>query len=173
MKCKPWISQRTLDLIERRSLARLDGDSASDKLLCKEIKASARKDRSNWLQGLADAGDWAALKRLRKGRQVQQTLLKNPVGDTVGTDARACTLADYLEQVQWRVRPASLATAPLPGIPSPIEVSTDAFTHVELRRAIKTLSSGNSIKDGDLPIEMYTHYFVATESYVVVSEVSL
>ena len=49
-------------------------------------------------------------------------------------------------------------------IHSPLEVSTDPVTHLELRRAIQTLASGKAIKVGDLPIEFYKAF--AAESGV-------
>ena len=42
---KPWISAPTLELINQRRQARTDGQWESEKVLSREVKRSARKDR--------------------------------------------------------------------------------------------------------------------------------
>eukprot|EP00959_Pyramimonas_sp_CCMP1952_P423571 8872786-Pyramimonas_sp.AAC.1 len=46
---RPWISQRTLDLIEKRNTCRTTGRSIEEQALNKEIRQAARQDRSNWI----------------------------------------------------------------------------------------------------------------------------
>ena len=38
----------------------------------KEVKKSAKKDRSNWLEDLASSGDWKSIKSSAGGRIVKQ-----------------------------------------------------------------------------------------------------
>ena len=57
VKKKPWISERTLDLIQRRSRLRSQGLVESEKQLTKEIQRSASSDRRTWLCELACSGD--------------------------------------------------------------------------------------------------------------------
>ena len=63
-KKRPWISEATLELLKQRSAARLHGDYDIERLLTKDIKRSARRDRSNWLKDLAGSGDWQSLRLL-------------------------------------------------------------------------------------------------------------
>ena len=155
VKSKPWISQATLDLIELQDDARRDGLFEEEKQRKKDIKRSVKRDRADWLRQLASKGDWKSLQQLRKGRRVQQTRLHRDDGNPVSTEERANTFADYLEQVQWRVRPVNV----LPDIPRQARPSLPIletnFTHSELRKAINNMASGKSVCEGDVPIEVY------------------
>ena len=64
---KPWISDRTMDLIQRRRKARSQAAFEVEMQLNKEVKLSARKDKRNWLSELAGSGKWAKLRQLTKG----------------------------------------------------------------------------------------------------------
>ena len=101
---KPWIQEGTLDIVHRRLEARAAGDHELEKLLHKQAKTSARKDRSKWLEDLAGTGDWTALRRLKRVRKAVQTRLRDESGETVFTDQRAEVFARHLQNVQWRVR---------------------------------------------------------------------
>lgn len=107
-KTKPWISEATLGLIQRRLDARASADWPLEKQLRKETQKSVRKDRSNWLTDLAGRGDWQSLRKLRQKGRASQTRLQNLQGETVSTELRAETLADHLEHLQWRVRAVTL-----------------------------------------------------------------
>ena len=152
---KPWISDRTLTLIQRRRQARFMEDWDLEKQLRKDTKRSARQDRATWLTELAGKGDWHSLKQLRGQQRNKQTRLVDRSGNIVSTDRRAETLAEYLEQVQWQVRPVTV----LPDLPGPLfpmlAIQEDPFTHTELRRSIFQLSSGKAVRTGDPPIECF------------------
>ena len=105
---RPWISQRTLGLIEERSIARRQGDRNKESSLAQSIRKSVKTDRSDWLNDLVASGDWASIRKLKKGPSPAQGRLKNAEGVTVDSDLRADTLADHLQNVQWRVRPAAV-----------------------------------------------------------------
>ena len=63
---KPWISQRTLDLIDARNNLRIEGRHIEEAELSKEICKPARHDKRNYLDILAGSGSWDQLKMLRR-----------------------------------------------------------------------------------------------------------
>ena len=103
---KPWISSRTLHLLEERDKARTSRNLHLEKMLHGQVKHSVKMDRSQWLDDLLKTGDWNEIRRLRKGHRPQSGRLKNADGNVVESDQRAETLANYFESVQW----APLAT---------------------------------------------------------------
>jgi len=154
-KRKPWISQDTLELICQRNDARKAVDRENEQILRKMIQKSARKDRAAWLNNLAGKGDWQSLKKLRKSKQVSQTRLLDAQGQVVSTEFRAETLAEYLEKVQWCVRPIALQPDPPPPFNENVQVSEELFSHKELRKSIFSLKSGKSVRENDAPIECF------------------
>ena len=158
---KPWISSRTLDLLNQRREARVNGNWNVEKQLQKEVKKSAKKDRSNWLEDLASSGDWKSIKKLRRGRIVKQGRLKNTDGEFVSSELRAETLAEHLEKVQWRIRPTTLIPEQRPNLGDVFHVSRSDFNHTELRKAISKMASGKATKTDDIPVEVFK--FLAME----------
>ena len=53
----PWISDRTMDLIQLRTEARKQGSVDGEKSLNDKVKQSVKADRSLWLEGLLATGD--------------------------------------------------------------------------------------------------------------------
>ena len=51
---KPWISQRTLDIITQRAAARCSGDHVEERRLHKEVRVAARRDRTAWVDALLE-----------------------------------------------------------------------------------------------------------------------
>ena len=101
---KPWISSRTLHLLEERDKARTSRNRHLEKMLHGQVKQSVKMDRSQWLDDLLRTGDWNEIRRLRKGHRPQSGRLKNADGNVVESDQRAETLANYFESVQWAPR---------------------------------------------------------------------
>jgi len=152
----PWITEATLSLIQQRRAARYGANWDVERTLRREVKKSARRDRAKWIEQLASKGDWNSLKKIRKKRHAaQQTRLQDLEGHVVSTEARATTLADHLETIQWKVRPATLVPDIKPEIHPPLPVELDDFSCKELRRAIHKLSSGKSVRKDDVPIEIF------------------
>ena len=117
-----------------------------------------KKTDPNGYEDLASRGDWNSIKLLRKGRSARQGRLRNIHGELVSSELRAHTLAEHLEQVQWRVRPTTL----IPGVRASLgeqlhvnNVNPSSFTHAELRFAIKKMASGKATKDDDIPVEIF------------------
>ena len=77
---KPWISSETLELIERRRVARLSGNVEDEKQACQDVKKSARSDRKVWLDNLAASGSWRAARVLREKTSRQQGKLSDADG---------------------------------------------------------------------------------------------
>ena len=152
---KPWISCTTLELVGLKRQARSDGDWPLEKSLKTQIQKAAKRDRADWSQELAAKGDWAALRRLRKGRKPQQGRLYNTDNVPVSSEQRAETFSQHLASVQWRVRPVTLIPDCLPAISTNVELCEEPFSHEELRKAIARMSSGKATKIDDVPIEAF------------------
>ena len=102
---RPWISSKTLRLIDRRNELRMSGNHVEEGVLQKEIRSSVRVDRRAWLDELASAGAWTQVKMLRRGLQNMKGRLRNLEGATVTNDEKPEMFVEYFEEVQWRVRP--------------------------------------------------------------------
>ena len=82
---KPWISSRTLHILEERDRARTSRNPHLE-LLHGQVKQSVKMDRSQWLDDLLKTGDWNEIRRLHKGHRTQSGRLKNVDGKIVESD---------------------------------------------------------------------------------------
>ena len=142
-------------MIEERDASRHSGDIVTELRLRKDVKRSAKRDRARWLEDIAASGDWNALRKLKKPCRVSQSRLRDASGIPVSTDMRADTFAQYLETVQWYVRPVQLIPGVEPQIHATPDVGDAPFTHAELRKAIRGLKSGKATQENDIPIEFF------------------
>ena len=154
-KIKPCISFCTFSLIDDKNGARNWGGVNLERALKREVKRSARRDKAVWLLNLVATGDWQAVRKLRKPKPPQQTRLLNTQGTTVGSEERANTFADHLENSQWYVRPATLIPATLPELFPEWAIEEGFFTHKELRQSIFNLARGKSFRKGHAPMEAF------------------
>ena len=92
-------------MIDSRARARQDRNLEQERALNPQIKKSVKKDRDIWLTGMLQTGEWDQIKALRRGTKHKQGRLKDIRGQLVSSEDRAETLAEYLEKVQWTVRP--------------------------------------------------------------------
>ena len=113
------------------------------------------KGKTKWLEKLAADGNWNSMRILRRGQPKKQGRLKDKSGHLKSTEERANTLADHLEQTQWKVRPVTLTPGEEAPLREALPVKTDPFTELELRKAIQKLSSGKAVKEGDVPVEVF------------------
>lgn len=60
------------------------------------------------LKDLAASGSWDVVRKLRKPPKACQVRLTNAIGVLVNSNERADTLALYMQDVQWSVRPCNL-----------------------------------------------------------------
>ena len=98
---RPWISTNTLELLEKRDVARTRGDTTGERSLSKQIKHSVADDREIWLNQLLQSGDWGEIRKLRQKKSQNYGRLCNSKGEIVDSDMHAETLATYFESVQW------------------------------------------------------------------------
>ena len=151
---KPWISQKTLDTIKDRAQARAAGDWAEERRLHKLVRASARRDRRDWLTELAGSASWDRVRKLKQKVSHNQGRLKCASGTLVASDERAQTFADYLQDVQWAVRPATLNDgAPLH---AELPVADGPISLQELRLAIKALREKKATGPDGHPLEFWS-----------------
>lgn len=154
---KPWISDHTLGLITERNTKRRIKDCAGEKILHKKIRDSAKMDRRRYLHDELASGGWAAIKRLRKGPRKQCANLRDPSGEIVGMSERGGTMAEYLENVQWQVRFASLVPADGEVIHQDLQISDDVFVLCELRIVLEKLKCGKASGHDDIPPEFWKY----------------
>ena len=163
----PWISAHTVSLIDERHAARVSRNHELEQSLHKQVKKSARHDRTQWLDELASSGDWNSLKQLRKRKQPSQGRLRDSSGDYVSLEMRADTFAKHLEQVQWAVRPCS-ADAPSEAIGPDLAVECAPMTSSELEAAIKKLAQGRAAGIDGIPAELWRAILADQETFASV-----
>jgi len=110
---KPWISEATLSLIDSRRIARANNDYEIEQRLHREVRKSAKVDRTVWLERILETGDWKQLRNIRKPKKLKHSRLRNASGDLIESDMWADTMAAHLEDIQWRVRPIGEVSGPL------------------------------------------------------------
>ena len=151
---RPWVRAPTLALIDRRTQARKDSLHILEQDLTKQIRLSIKRDRSTWIDELVASGEWTNVRKLRKGFVPKQGRLKDADGVFVSTDQRAETLAQYLENVQWAVRPTVLALErPCLGCTLPVYLGD--ITQDEVIRAGRRLNSSRAPGPDEVPPEFW------------------
>ena len=150
---RPWISGDTLKLIERRLQARMANDWQQERQIHKLVRASAKKDKRQYLTDLAGTGSWINLRKLRKPALHSQGRLRGTDGELVSSDARAETFAQYLENVQWAVRPAVLCSDP--PLHAELPVQQGKVTFEELKDAVRALRPGKAVGLDGHPMEYW------------------
>ena len=93
---RPWVSQRTLALIQQRSEARASNDRPEERRLLKEVRRSCKNDKTMWLDSNIASGRWDDIRRFCRPRQHKQGRLQNIHGQLVESHERADTMATYL-----------------------------------------------------------------------------
>ena len=63
---QPWITQTTLNLLERRGQLRQQGDLAQVAELNKTIRKAAKLDKRKWLEERLSTDDWRPITNLKK-----------------------------------------------------------------------------------------------------------
>ena len=151
---RPWISTNTLELLEKRDVARTRGDTTGERSLSKQIKHSVADDREIWLNQLLQSGDWGEIRKLRQKKSQNYGRLCNSKGDIVDSDMHAETLATYFESVQWAVRPLSGADVNTP-IGPPLPVDEGRFTLAEVVEAASRLKRKKAPGADCMPAEFW------------------
>ena len=168
---KPWISQTTLDMLDLRRKIRikvLSNDSPENKeeynRICKEIKKSAKRDKRNYIEDLADKAERAA--RQNRMKEVYDTT-KQLIGKSnkSGTHIRnkqgqmLKTEEESLER--WAEHFCELLNLPSPEeetdiqpAEEPLNISSDAPTIGEIINAIKSLKNNKAAGPDNIPAEV-------------------
>eukprot|EP00959_Pyramimonas_sp_CCMP1952_P020671 436057-Pyramimonas_sp.AAC.1 len=85
---RPWISSRTLHLVDQRNITRNSGANSD---VCSRRQTAA-------LDGAIDQDGWGAMRSLQKRRAATTGRLRNLSGNLVDAEQRPETMAEYLEQ---------------------------------------------------------------------------
>jgi len=149
----PWISEATLALIGQRRLARSQNRCEDERRLHKDVRKSAKLDRTRWLDQLLQDGDWQQIRKIRNPRRARSAKLRDSAGEIVESDQWADTMADHFEKVQWCVRPAGLVDGPPLGNELPVLLSR--FTADEVDRVIQKLKRNRASGPDDVPAEFW------------------
>jgi hypothetical protein len=152
---KPWISGDTLALIELRNSARLSGNFAEEGSCNRRIKLSAKKDRSTWLDAMVSSGDWQQIKKFRKGFVPRQGGLRSKAGQSIRSDMRAETLAEYLEQVQWQVKFADVHPTQSDILGPTLAIQLGKITCAEMKTAMVRMKGQRAAGDDGVPPEFW------------------
>ena len=150
---KPWISDATLSLIDRRRAARASSFIEEELILQKAVRKSARIDRKNWLLELAGNGGWSNWNKLRRGQKHTQGRLQNAEGGAVSSNERADTFATYLQDVQWAVRHVTVCNEE----PLFDELRADVgdISVSELRKCERLFKNGKAAGPDEVPMEFW------------------
>ena len=153
---RPWISTRTLHLIEERNQERTDGANTDTvKRLNKQIQLSARADRKHWLDEAITQNGWQAVRALRKGRPMKHGRLRDSEGNLVDSEMRAETMANYLEREQWKLCHDS---EPLPNLEEDagfLHIDVGNITLEEVQRAVKALKVQKAAGSDGVPPDLW------------------
>ena len=152
---RPWITERTLDLIEKRNTARQIGDHYAERALNKAIKQSAKMDRKVWLNISLDGGNWSAIRSLTRQRKHKQGRLRDLNGQFVDSSMRAETLAEYLEKVQWAVHFADAVPQRTPAFETLRDIKLSSFTASELKEVVSKLKRDRAPGSDGVPAEFW------------------
>ena len=150
---RPWIQEKTLELIASRNDARKRRDRTMEVSLNSDIRRSARLDRVRWMERIINSGSWSEIKRLKKLRKVKLDgrRLNNSQGVQVDSRERADTFAAHLETVQWAVRPMN-SFEERPPIDAPLPICTQTISLEELKKAVRQMK--NNRASVQVPAEM-------------------
>ena len=147
---QPWITQGTLDLIERRGRIRTQGQMDQVAALNKEIRKAAKVDKRNWLDDQLSTGDCRPITNLKKPFPQKALMLVDHTGQG-GHMHNAEILANHLAPSQWKEagEPTGLSTAPLFTDAPTISEATISLEEVTL--AIKQSKSAKRAGKDTIP----------------------
>jgi hypothetical protein len=151
---RPWISQRTLNLTDARNERRRFGNPEEVTRINKAIKVSAKADRRRWLDETVEKGGWQAVRGIRKGFAPKPGRLRDMSGNLVDSSARADTMADYLEKIQWCVCFADVV--PRTSVAKKeLAISVAPMSLSEIRKVVKRLRTSKAAGGDDVPPELW------------------
>ena len=103
---------------------------------------------------LLQSDDWNEIRKLRKGFAPKCGCLHDDGGKVVESELHAESLAKYFQEVQWAVRPVSVAAIDSPiGLPLPVE--TGPFNDEEIIAAASRLRRSKATGTDHVPAELW------------------
>ncbi len=172
IKARPkqkWISSSTLKLIDQRNFARGECNWTLEKELHTLIRKSAACDKWQFLFNMAEGGSWDAVKLFRQLSTIKQGRLRSLSGKFVSSEEGAETLAEYLEKVQWAVRPDAILPD-RPSIWAPLPVNELPITTAEVQKAISKLKCKKACGIDDIPPECFKALACSTDGLNLITE---
>ena len=153
---KPWIGDKTLDLLDQRIVARSNRNLRGEKALTAAIRASVKADGTNWLNNLLETGSSVEIQKLRKGSGTRQKegRLHDLSGALVDRDDRAQTFAEFFETRQWEVRPVTAHVSNVQLAPT-LQFSNKDISSQEIVAAAKPLKPKKAVGLDELPPEFW------------------
>ena len=100
----PWISNATSQIIARWHEARQYGNINLEKKRTVNINRNVNDDQARWLEDLLTTGDWAQIRKLRRGFSPKKNRLLSKTGEVLDSDDRAEAFAQHFEEAQWHIR---------------------------------------------------------------------
>ena len=123
----PWISEYTLQLIDKRNEERTLMNFEREQHFNKLIKWQAKIDRQEFLLKMLEDGNWDEVKKLRKGVHLKSGRLHNMNGEMVDKKDKAETRAEYFAKIQWQIKfPDCLPEMP-PKLPVELPINLNPF----------------------------------------------
>ncbi|CAM4466358.1 unnamed protein product [Leuciscus chuanchicus] len=152
---KPWISERTLNIIDWRREARLRGDLTEYQRLNRQCNVAIAEDREKFWQAEAKHLESAAnnnnmsrvfslLRQARNGPRIKTALVKDSDGNLIATEANCLELwkEHFSLLLQHGTSPADPAISSATNAAAPSAVcSTDPVTPEEVRAALEKLNN--------------------------------
>ena len=166
-KKKSFVTEETLQTIERSRAARLHGDSRTYRALKREVQSKLSRDKEAWVKGIAEvvernlwSGDcrpaYQALKTLSSQRPTQSSVIKaangEPLQDPKDQQNR---WSEYFEQLLTVEQPAvQLDTSGISPLVANPPISADLPSLAEVREAVACMKSGKAPGVCDIPSEL-------------------
>ena len=110
-------------------------------------------DKTAWTEAHIANGNWDAIRAFCRGRQRKQGRLQNIAGKLVESNKRADTMAEFLEKVQWKVRPAEIISQEPLGPTLP--VNDGEFSIQEVGKVVQKLKWDKAGGPDGIPAEYW------------------
>ena len=148
---KPYLSDKTWQLIKDRQTARNNGRMEEEKALNREVTKQARKDKQMWkverLQDLSDVKEaWRNIRYEKKPFIPNFYSMKDIHGKRVPMNEKAHALAEYLYERQWAPKhnPSHVDPHRRKIIDKDLNIPTSEFSYTEVQEAIRKLRTNKA-----------------------------
>ena len=151
---QPWITQTTLNLLERRGQLRQQGDLAQVAELNKTIRKAAKLDKRKWLEERLSTDDWRPITNLKKPFPHKAFTLTDTTGPGPPR-SNAEIFATHLATKQWQEagQPQGLDTTPI--YQNPPTISEATMSIEELKLAVKQSKAAKRAGKDNIPNDFW------------------